>query len=175
MNVPPDVLSPIDCQSCRVLSLEGGRTSTSRAALERVGRAPNASNDIENVTSRVSILALSGRQEVFPRLCKDNHSHCWHLLCDTEQILASDSFHALGLPTCELAAHKRFRAADAPVTCCVRAGSSQSTTTKKEPQSCRVTAMGGEARPSRIRRRLRVAFDMRAQLGDRAEPDRSVR
>src|SRR5215470_6594910 len=92
MNVPPDVLSPIDCQSCRVLSLEGGRTSTSRAALVRVGRAPNASNDIENVTSRVFILALSGRQEVFPLLCKDNPSRCWRLLCDTEQILASASF-----------------------------------------------------------------------------------
>src|SRR5215471_11129822 len=116
MNVPPDVLSPIDCQSCRVLSLEGGRTSTSRAALVRVGRAPNASNDIENVTSRVSILALSGRQEVFPRLCKDNPSHCWHLLCDTEQILASDSFHALGFPT----ASRRRRTSDFPQRTCRR-------------------------------------------------------
>ena len=42
------------------------------------------------------------------------------------------------------AAHKRFRVADVPATCCVRAGSSQSTTTKKEPQSCRVTAMGAK-------------------------------
>jgi hypothetical protein len=67
--------------------------------LVRVGRAPNASNDIENVTSRVSILALSGTQEVFPLLCKDHPSHCWRLLCDTEQILASGSFHPLGLPT----------------------------------------------------------------------------
>src|SRR5262249_4388944 len=116
MNVPPGVLSPIDCQSCRVSSLEGGRTSTSRAALVRVGRAPNASNDIENVTSRVSILALSGRQEVFPCLCKDNPSYCWRLLCDTEQILASDSFHALGLPT----ASSRRRTSDFPQRTCRR-------------------------------------------------------
>ena len=118
MNVPPDVLSAIDCQSYRVLSLKAGRTSTSCAPLVRVGRARNASNDIENVTSRVSILALSGTQEVFPLLCKDNPSHCWCLLCDTEQIFASGSFHTLGLATCkQAAAHKRLPAADLPARC----------------------------------------------------------
>lgn len=57
------------------------------------------------------------------------------------------SFHAVDLPTCkQAAAHERFPAANAPATCRVRAGSSQSTTTKKEPQSRDVTAMGREAR-----------------------------
>src|SRR5215470_2918680 len=133
MNIPPDVLSPIDCQSCRVLSLKGGRTSTSQAPLVRVGRAPNASNDIENVTSRVSILALSGRQEVFPLLCKDNPSHCWRLLCDTEQIFASGSFHTLALPTCrQAAAHKRLPAV--PARCRAAKVRHDRQRLKKEPQ-----------------------------------------
>jgi hypothetical protein len=83
--------------------------------LVRVGRAPNASNDIENVTCRVSILALSGTQEVFPLLCKDNPSHCWRLLCDTEQILASGSFHTVGLLT---RASRRRRTSDFPQQTC---------------------------------------------------------
>jgi hypothetical protein len=103
--------------------------------LVRVGRAPNASNDIENVTSSVSILALSGTQEVFPLLCKDNPSHSWRLLCDTEQILASGSFHTLGLLTCkQAAAHKRLPAADLPARCRAAKVRHHRRRLKKEPQ-----------------------------------------
>src|SRR5262245_44008313 len=131
--------------------------------------------------------------------------NCWRLLGDTEQILADDSFHPPNLPTGKRRWPRASdRAATAAAMIITRwAGlrgrrrlsrlkcgqsisaklqgqsrwSSRSTTRGKRraPGHDHLAGQHGTRRYLKSVVGLRVALDMRAQLGDRAEPDRPVR
>src|SRR5215472_10826845 len=66
----------------------------------RVSRGLNASNVVEIVTRLVFLFLHSGEgKKCFHCCAKIILRNCWRLLGDTEQILASDSFHRSSLST----------------------------------------------------------------------------